>query len=265
MAATLAILVLAAWGCSDSPTGSAEDTALKQSVASTLEAANVPGLAVTVTDGVVTLAGPVADQATADRALELARGAKGVKSVVNQLVVGPGGGLPQGGGPPPVPIPETPDGVLLARVNQKLASDATLAGSKITPSVADGVATLAGTVPTDAAKAAAEAIAKSIPGVTAVVNNLQVVAVAVEIVPDPKIADDVNALLDTQFFELIVNVEVKGGGVTLSGAVPNRNTIVQVTNAVRQIKGVKAVDTSRLTVQGGEPENERIGSPTKKP
>jgi hyperosmotically inducible protein len=257
MAAILAILMTVAWGCSEPLTGSAEDTALKQSVAAKLEAANIPGIAVNVQDGVVTLAGPAADQATADRALELARSTSGVKSVVNQLAVA--------SAPPTNAEPvTTPDEVLKARVDLKLASDAALAGSKITPNVAAGVVTLGGTVPTDAAKAAAEAAAKSVAGVTSVVNNLQVVAVAVEVVPDPKITDDVNALLDKQFFELIVNVEVKGGVVTLSGAVPNRGTIVQVTKAVREIKGVKSVDTSRLTVQGGEPENERIGSPTKK-
>ena len=179
--------------------------------------------------------------------------------MVNQLVVASTAEGPSG------TEPKSPDQLLIARVELKLASDATLAGSKITVGGAGGAITLGGTVPTDAAKAAAETSTRSVSGVTSVVNNLQVVPVAVEVVPDPKIADDVNALLDKQYFELIVNVEVKNGGVTLSGAVPNRATILQLTNAVRAVKGVKAVDTSRLTVQGGEPENERIGSPTKKP
>ena len=258
-AAILAILTMTVWGCTDAPpAGSAEDTAIKQSVASKLEAANITGVAVTVQDGVVTLAGPAPDQATADRALELARGTAGVKSVVNQLAVAAVGVEPA------PPEPQTQDEVLKARVDLKLASDAALAGSKITTANAGGAVTLTGTVPTDAAKAAAETATKSVAGVTSVVNNLQVVAVAVEVVPDPKITDDVNALLDKQFFELIVNVEVKDGIVTISGAVPNRGTILQVTEAVQKVKGVKAVDTSRLTVQGGEPENERIGAPTKK-
>ena len=191
------------------------------------------------------------------RTHSMARSTTGVKSVVNQIAVA---AVPV----PPAPDVTTPDQVLTARVNQRLASETALAGGQVTVSAAAGVVTLAGSVPTDGAKATAESVARSVAGVTSVVNNLTVVPVAVEVVPDPKIADDVNALLDKQFFELIVNVEVKGGNVTLSGAVPNRGTIVQVTNAVRQIKGVKAVDTSRLTVQGGEPENERIGAPTKK-
>ena len=44
------------------------------------------------------------------------------------------------------------------------ASDAALAGSVITPAAAAGVVTLSGTVPTEGAKTASEAAAKSAPG-----------------------------------------------------------------------------------------------------
>jgi hyperosmotically inducible protein len=263
VAVLLAATLASGWGCSEAGPGAA-DAEAKAQIASKLDAANIAGIVVTVQDGVATLTGSAPDQATADRAGQLARETAGVKTVLNQIAVG-GGGV-AGVDVPPPPAVTTKDEVLAAAVNLRLASNAALAGSKITVTAAGGVATLAGTVPSDAAKAAAETAAKSVPGVTSVANNLTVVAAApVETVPDAKIADDVNALLDKQFFELIVNVEVKGGAVTLSGAVPNRGTIVQVTNAVQQIKGVKAVDTSRLTVQGGEPDDERIGAPAKKP
>jgi hyperosmotically inducible protein len=264
VAVLLAVTLASGWGCSEAGPGAA-DAEAKAQIASKLDAANIAGIVVTVQDGVATLTGSAPDQATADRAGQLARETAGVKTVLNQIAVGGGGGV-AGVDVPPPPAVTTKDEVLAAAVNLRLASNAALAGSKITVTAAGGVATLAGTVPSDAAKAAAETVAKSVPGVTSVANNLTVVAAApVETVPDVKIADDVNALLDKQFFELIVNVEVKGGAVTLSGAVPNRGTIVQVTNAVQQIKGVKAVDTSRLTVQGGEPDDERIGAPAKKP
>lgn len=254
VAACLVVSVVLLVSCSDSGrTGPATDAQLRQDIAAKLEAANIPKVVVSVQAGAVTLTGEVLDQATADRAVELARATEGVQSVDSQISVPA----------PQVVLPQNPEEALLTgRVNQRLASDPALAGSKISPSVAGGVATLTGTVPSDAAKAAAEQAARSVQGVTSVVNNLQVVATQVETnVPDDKIADAVTELLDRQFSDYIVNVDVKNGVVALSGAVPNRSVILQITNSARQIKGVKAVDTSRLTVQGGEPDNERIGAP----
>ena len=64
-----------------------------------------------------------------------------------------------------------------------------------------------------------------------------------------------------QYPNLTLFVQVKDGVVSLSGAVPDQSKIVEVTKAIHQVKGVKAVDTGRLTVKGGEPDDKRIGAP----
>jgi hyperosmotically inducible protein len=265
----LAVLAVGA-ACSTEGGGGTSDAQLRQEVASRLEAANLTTIEANVQNGVVTLTGTAPDEASSDKAAELARGVKGVASVTNQVQVAGGsvvGLTPPGTVAPPQQIDvNNQDSLTQARVQQKLLADPALAGSNITPTVSGGVATLAGTVPSDSAKAAAEKTAKSVSGVTSVVNQITVTAVQVASVPDDKIKDDVITVLDKSFPDLALFPEVKSGNVSLSGAVPNASVIVQVTKTIHGVTGVKAVDTSRLTVQGGEPDDKKIGAPaTTKP
>ncbi len=261
------MLLVGAWGCSACSGGSGPtDAEIRTEIVSVFNASNIKGIDVSVVNATVTLSG-AADQATADRAAEIARGAKGVQSVTNQIAVaGAGGTIPSPGGPPPPIDLGQEDQRLASALNQRLAADPALAGSKLNvPTVAAGVATLTGTVPSDAAKAAAEKAARSVAGITNVVNQLQVVAAATEPpVPDDQIKASVEELLDTQFSDLAVFVKVTGGVVELSGALPNAGFVLQITNAVRQIKGVKSVDTTRFTITGGESGDKKIGAPATK-
>jgi osmotically-inducible protein OsmY len=258
----MAALLAFTSACTSGTEGGTTDDVIRSGVETALYAGNVQGVVVTVENGVVTLGGPVADQATADRAVELARTVEGVTDVRSQFAIA-GVGAPGGPvEPPPVVDVGNSDSLATAQIGQRLIAEPALAGSKITPSVAGGVATLSGTVPNDGAKGEAERVAKAVPGVKSVTNNLQVVAAAVETRSDVQVEDDVSALLDKQFADLSLFVEVEEGNVSLSGAVPDQGRIVQVSKAVYGVKGVKSVDTARLTVKGGEPEGKKIGAPS---
>ena len=241
--------------CSGSAPEAPTDAKISQDIRSSLDAANVTGLSVTVTNGMVTLSGSVGDQATLDKVLAIVKGTPGVTSVESLLAVN--------ATPATVVDPTNKDSLLTATVQQRLLADPLLAGSSVTPTVAAGVVTLSGTVPTEAAKLAAEKSAKATPGVASVTNALQVVAPATQEapVPDPQLEEAVSAELDKRFPDLTLFVQVKDGVVSLSGAVPDQSKIVEVTKTIHQVKGVKAVDTGRLTVKGGEPDDKRIGSP----
>ena len=93
-----------------------------------------PSVTVDVKDGVVTLGGEVADEATKAAAESALSGLKGVKSVVNNITVPP---------PPPPPVQINPDDVLRQTVDSVFAAK----GIKgVTATVSDGVVTLSGSV-----------------------------------------------------------------------------------------------------------------------
>ncbi|HQR36887.1 MAG TPA: BON domain-containing protein [Blastocatellia bacterium] len=256
----LVMLALSCAACSCSGSGDAAptDAQIRSDISSSFDAHNIRGVVPSVREGIVVLTGEVQDQAEADRAVEVAKGTKGVVSVTNDITVS--------AVPTPVIQAGNADSILTGKVQQRLLADPLLAGSNIAPMVAGGIATLVGSVPTDAAKAQAEKTAKSVEGITSVLNQLQVVALAATEKPltDDQLDASVNALLDKQFPDLSLFVQVSNGVVALSGAVPDQSTIVRVTKVVHGLPGVKAVDTKRLTVQGGEPEGQKLGSPSDK-
>ena len=67
------------------------------------------------------------------------------------------------------------DGWLVMKVHSEFVNEDVLAGSNIDVDVKDGVVTLQGTVPSEAARARALEVARKNSGVKSVVNNLQVV------------------------------------------------------------------------------------------
>jgi osmotically-inducible protein OsmY len=92
-----------------------------------------PGVQVTVTDGVATLSGEVADEATRAAAETAARGVKGVKSVNSNLTVTP----------PPAPVVINPDTTLQETANSVIAG---LSLPTVKAAVQDGVITLTGEI-----------------------------------------------------------------------------------------------------------------------
>ena len=100
-----------------------------------------PGITVSVAEGVVTLGGTVADEAAKASAEEAAKGEKGVKSVVNNLMLPP---------PPPPPPPPAQSPVADAMdAMESAVKDAVKDHPTVSASVADGVITLTGSIKKD--------------------------------------------------------------------------------------------------------------------
>jgi hypothetical protein len=75
------------------------------------------------------------------------------------------------------PEMQVDDAQITAQIKSKLASDVGLSTvTNISVNSANGIVTLAGQVDTNEAKAKAEAVAKSVPKVIRIIDNLQVVS-----------------------------------------------------------------------------------------
>ena len=98
-----------------------------------------PGITVSVAEGVVTLGGTVADEAAKASAEEAAKGEKGVKSVVNNLMLPP---------PPPPPPAQSPVADAMDAM-ESAVKDAVKDHPTVSASVADGVITLTGSIKKD--------------------------------------------------------------------------------------------------------------------
>lgn len=97
----------------------------------TVQSKETTSVSVTVTDGVATLSGEVPDEAAKMRAEEVAKGEKGVKSVINNLTVAM----------PMAPVVVAADDPLMMSVKDAVKDHPT-----VTATVADGVVTLTGTI-----------------------------------------------------------------------------------------------------------------------
>lgn len=123
--AVLIVGLLAFTGCKP------KDADIEKSLTTALGA--YPGVQASVKDGVATLSGQVADEATRSAAEEAAKGVKNVKSVNNLLTVNP----------PPAPVEINPDTTLQETANAAISS---LNLPKVQASVQDGVITLTGEI-----------------------------------------------------------------------------------------------------------------------
>lgn len=98
---------------------------------------SMPGISVSVTDGVATLTGECMDQAAKDEATASAKDVKGVKSVVNNCTITP----PP---PPPAPVVVNADSTLMQGV-----TDATKDFPSVKAEINNGVVTLTGSIKRD--------------------------------------------------------------------------------------------------------------------
>jgi hyperosmotically inducible protein len=106
--------------------------------------------------------------------------------------------------------------------------------------VSGRVVTLTGTVPSAWAKRRAIAIAEDVRGVQAVVPELKIAAPE----SDAALAEEAARKVSTNLFYSIfdsVNVEAKGGVVTLSGHVVDSYTVRELVEAVKRVPGVQDV------------------------
>lgn len=145
------------------------------------------------------------------------------------------------------------DAYLTAKTKIALFADARVKGSEINVETTQGAMMLRGKVDSDAAKQAAEGIAKGIDGVKSVKSDLQVIAPSKREAIDDKddaITTRVNEQIakDSQLKKASIHVQTNAGVVSLSGEVQDLMTSAQASSSAWQVPGVKAVKND-LTVK----------------
>ena len=143
------------------------------------------------------------------------------------------------------------DAALTQSVKAKIQAAANLAGAKVDVAVKEGVVTLSGTVDNDAAKAAAETVAKGVEGVKSVTNQITVKP-PVAAVPPAEAGNDAaikKAVSDNLTKASItgVTVDVAAGVVTLKGSVAKGMKIKAMQAANEANPKPKSVVGSELT------------------
>jgi hyperosmotically inducible protein len=145
------------------------------------------------------------------------------------------------------------DSWLTAKTKIALFADARVKGSEINVETTQGAVMIRGKVDSDAAKQAAEGIAKGIEGVKSVKNDLQVIA------PSKREAiNDKDEAITTRVNEQIakdsylrgagIHTQTNAGVVSLTGEVSNLMTSAQASWTAWQVPGVKSVKND-LTVK----------------
>ena len=161
----LAALVGTMVACSQTDPGVTTAVKAKLAADDTVKAYKID---VDTKEGVVTLTGTVDTAEAKTRAVEVAQTTKGVSSVQDRLAVAPAAVATSGA------TEALTDGALTASVKTALLADPLSSGLKIDVDTANAVVTISGTVPTTAEKTRAEDVAKNVPGVSSVVNDLKV-------------------------------------------------------------------------------------------
>jgi hyperosmotically inducible protein len=142
---------------------------------------------------------------------------------------------------------------LTAKTKIALFADPRIKGSEINVETSQGSVIIRGKVDSDAAKQAAEGIAKGIDGVKSVKNELQVVAPAKREAIDDKddaITTRVNEQIakDSSLKNAGIHAQTNAGVVSLSGEVSSLMTSAQASWTAWQVPGVKSVKND-LTVK----------------
>lgn len=129
-------------------------------------------------NGTVTLSGTVASEAGRNRAVEIAKMTEGVKSVSNAgLRVAPVGSDTAKAADAGKRAGRTVnDGWIKSKIYAEFLTEDFLMDSNLDIDVANGMVTMSGTVPTQAARERAEVVAKKTEGVKAVKNTIKVAA-----------------------------------------------------------------------------------------
>jgi len=182
--------------------------------------------------GVITLTGSVDNLLAKERAAELAERIKGVRSVVNRITVMP----------PPVTDQE-----ISSNIQRALLTDPATEDYEVEVTVNNGEVTLHGTVDSWAEEQLCEEIAKSIRGVRAINNEIEVELKAKR--PDSEIAAEIERRLDWDVWveDAYIEVEVKDGEVTLTGRVGSAGEKTRAYGDAL-VAGVVSVDNSGLKV-----------------
>lgn len=189
---------------------------------------------VQVKEGIVTLVGSVDVYAKKIAAREAAHRVHGVLDVVDELqvkVAGVGGAT---------------DTDIARAVRDALEWDAFVPDEKITSTVSLGIVTLEGVVPTWSQRADAERVVRGLSGVRGVINQITVMAKAVD---SSRIKADIEDALERQAEREArrIGVSVKDGVVMLTGRVRSWVEKDTIDRVVGFASGVRRVD-DRLIV-----------------
>lgn len=238
----LSLAILLALGLCSVPALAAENPPLTdQAISDAIEdeidfdqAVRLNNIDVRTVDGIVTLTGEVDNVLAQDRAGRLAETVKGVRSVVNRIQV--------------APARTREDEAIRTDVVEALAYSPATDSYEIEISIADNVVTLSGTVQSWQEKRFAGKVARSVRGVTAVANNVDVEYADER--PDTEIAPEIRRALrwDVLVDHALIDVDVEDGKVTLSGTVGS----AAEKRRARQnawVAGVRFVDDTDLDVQ----------------
>jgi osmotically-inducible protein OsmY len=223
---------------------------------------NAAQIQVTTENKVVTLAGPVDSPATKERAVTVARGAEGVKKVVDNLTVAPGSVAEAQPAVAPVPVVESQPAVAPVPVAETQPAVAPVA--KAQPAVAPVAKAQPAVAPVPVAKAqpaiAPVPVAETQPTVAPVAEAQPTVApvpvaetqpAAVEAAPgtgtaptDASITQAVKEklLLQPETSSQNIVVDTHEGVVTLSGTVKSLQAKEQVILIARGTQGVQRVE-----------------------
>lgn len=145
------------------------------------------------------------------------------------------------------------DAWLTAKTKIALFADSRVKGHEVNVETKEGVVMIRGKVDTNAAKEAAESIAKNIDGVKSVKNDLQVVAPSKREAIDDKddaittrVKNEIEK--DSYLKKADIKVKTNAGVVSLTGEVQDLTTSAQASTIAWQVPGVKSVKND-LTVK----------------
>jgi osmotically-inducible protein OsmY len=235
-------------GREESAAGAEKNDALRAKLAHLLEAdRNVRSykLDVVVSNGIAILDGKVDNLLARDRAAQIARAIQGVHDVRNRIEVA---------------RPIRPSWEIRNDVRLALSREKTLDFSKISTEVDKGYVILTGTVGSEHRRKLAESLARSVPGVAAVENEINVVSASPR--TDEDIKADVLSLIrwDPQLATAHLTVAVSNGIVAVSGNVGNaaaKSHLYQMT----RLPGIADVDVAAVKVDPPSGESHQL-SPT---
>lgn len=182
--------------------------------------------------GIVTLAGKVDNLRAKQRASEVAQHVKGVAAVVNQIFV----------------VPEDQnDQTIQDNIYAAWAEEPVTEPSQLEAEVKAGIATLSGTVDSQAEKTLAGDIVAGVQGVTEVKNNIQVEEKTDR--SDQEIREDVQTLLGSavELGNAEIDVQVEDGDVVLNGRVGTAYAR-SIAKRKAQVAGVENVDARGIEV-----------------
>ena len=206
-----------------------------------------------VNDGVVQLGGQVPNAVALLRAIEVTRRVPGTRRVENGIEIAPGAG--------DVDIwtrnefrqdsrgilDVAADLWLSMETRLRLLADPRTPALDVNVDCRDHIVTLFGTVPSRAAKRAAEEDARAVPGVWGSKNELQVVPEARRVTgeaKDAELQEKVSKAIHArpEMKRASIHVAVRNGVVRLTGTVPSHQHRLSAAIVARRVPGTRAVE-----------------------